>query len=167
MSQNTTAISISANINKLMELVDNGEFSQEDIADTLEGEEMALGDKFDGIMALVRNLEGLAQTVGDEVNRLSLRKKSFEGQAKNLKKYILSCLQTAELKKFKTERNTLTVRKGTVSVVIDNADQLPDELVDVTTIVAPDKKKIKEAIEAGEDIKGAHLEIGSESLQVR
>ena len=71
------------------------------------------------------------------------------------------------MKNFKTERNTLTVRKGSVSVVIDNVDQLPDELVDVATVVAPDKKKIKEAIEAGEDIKGAHLEIGAESLQVR
>ncbi|PIJ48920.1 hypothetical protein BL250_16420 [Erwinia sp. OLTSP20] len=167
MSQNTTAIAIAANMTKLMALVEAGEFSPEDIADTIEGEELALGDKFDGIMTLVRNLEGQAKTVDEEVKRLSDRKKSFEGQAKNLKTYILKCLQAAELKTFKTERNTLTVRKGSISVVIDNVDQLPDELVDVATVVAPDKKKIKEAIEAGENIKGAHLEVGSESLQVR
>lgn len=167
MNQNTTAIAIAANMTKLMALVESGEFSPEDIADTIEGEELALGDKFDGIMTLVRNLEGQAKTVDEEVKRLSDRKKSFEGQAKNLKAYILKCLQATELKTFKTERNTLTVRKGSISVVIDNVDQLPDELVDVTTVVAPDKKKIKEAIEAGEDIKGAHLEVGSESLQVR
>lgn len=167
MSQNTTAIAIAANMTKLMTLVEAGEFSPEDIVDTIEGEELALGDKFDGIMTLVRNLEGQAKTVGEEVKRLSDRKKSFEGQAQNLKAYILKCLQAAELKTFKTERNTLTVRKGSISVVIDNVDQLPDELVDVATLVAPDKKKIKEAIEAGEDIKGAHLEVGSESLQVR
>ncbi|HEY4437644.1 MAG TPA: siphovirus Gp157 family protein [Lelliottia sp.] len=167
MSQNTTAISIAANMTNLLALVENGEFTFEDIADTLEGEELALGDKFDGIMSLVRNLEGQANTVGDEVKRLSDRKKSFETQAKNLKTYILSCLQAAELKTFKTERNTLTVRKGSISVVIDNVDQLPDELVDVATVVSPDKKKIKEAIEAGEEVKGAHLETGAESLQVR
>jgi Siphovirus Gp157. len=167
MSQNTTAIAIAANMTKLMALVEAGEFSPEDIADTLEGEQLALGDKFDGIMTLVRNLEGQAKTVADETARLSDRKKSFEGQAKNLKAYILKCLQAAELKTFKTERNTLTVRKGSLSVVIDDENQLPDELVSVVTVVAPDKKKIKEAIEAGEDIKGAHLEVGSESLQVR
>lgn len=167
MSQNTTAIAIAANMTKLMALVESGEFTQEDIADTLEGEELALGDKFDGIMTLIRNLEGQAKTVDEEVKRLSDRKKSFEGQAKNLKAYVLKCLQAAELKTFKTERNTLTVRKGSVSVVIDNVDLLPDDLVDVATVVAPDKKKIKEAIEAGEDVKGAHLEIGAESLQVR
>ena len=167
MIQNTTAIAIAANMTKLMALVEAGEFSQEDIADTIEGEELALGDKFDGIMALVRNLEGQAKTVAEEAARLSDRKKSFEGQAKNLKAYILKCLQAAELKTFKTERNTLTVRKGSLSVVIDDENQLPDELVSVVTVIAPDKKKIKEAIEAGEDIKGAHLEVGSESLQVR
>lgn len=167
MSQKTTAITIADNMNKLLALVESGEFTLEDIADTIEGEELALGDKFDGMMSLVRNLEGQASTLGDEVKRLGDRKKSFENQAKNLKNYILQCLQAAQLKNFKTERNTLTVRKGSVSVVIDNENLLPDELVDVVTTVAPDKKKIKEKIEAGEEVKGAHLEIGPETLQVR
>ncbi|EPJ5821036.1 siphovirus Gp157 family protein [Pluralibacter gergoviae] len=167
MSQNTTAIAIAANMNKLLALVEAGEFSPEDIADTIEGEELALGDKFDGIMSLVRNLEGQAKTVAEEAARLSDRKKSFEGQAKNLKGYILKCMQAAELKSFKTERNTLTVREGSLSVIIDDENQLPDELVSVVTVVAPDKNTIKEAIEAGTEVKGAHLEVGAETLQVR
>ncbi|WP_447717000.1 siphovirus Gp157 family protein [Pluralibacter gergoviae] len=167
MSQNTTAIAIAANMNKLQALVEAGEFSPEDIADTIEGEELALGDKFDGIMSLVRNLEGQAKTVAEEAARLSDRKKSFEGQAKNLKGYILKCMQAAELKSFKTERNTLTVREGSLSVIIDDENQLPDELVSVVTVVAPDKNTIKEAIEAGTEVKGAHLEVGAETLQVR
>ncbi|ELN2736669.1 siphovirus Gp157 family protein [Pluralibacter gergoviae] len=154
-------------MNKLLALVEAGEFSPEDIADTIEGEELALGDKFDGIMSLVRNLEGQAKTVAEEAARLSDRKKSFEGQAKNLKGYILKCMQAAELKSFKTERNTLTVREGSLSVIIDDENQLPDELVSVVTVVAPDKNTIKEAIEAGTEVKGAHLEVGAETLQVR
>ncbi|WP_333710040.1 siphovirus Gp157 family protein [Pluralibacter gergoviae] len=167
MSQNTTAIAIAANMNKLLALVEAGEFSPEDIADTIEGEELALGDKFDGIMSLVRNLEGQAKTVAEEAVRLSDRKKSFEGQAKNLKGYILKCMQAAELKSFKTERNTLTVREGSLSVIIDDENQRPDELVSVVTVVAPDKNTIKAAIEAGTEVKGAHLEVGAETLQVR
>ena len=79
----------------------------------------------------------------------------------------MKCMQTAELKTFKTERNTLTVRKGSPLVVIDDESLLPDELVNVKTIVTPDKLKIKEAIEAGDNVKGAHIEIGESSLQVR
>ncbi|POP42388.1 hypothetical protein CHU32_03800 [Superficieibacter electus] len=152
---------------KLDALVESGKFSPEDIADTFEGEELALGDKFDGIMTLVRNLEGQANTVAEEIKRLSSREKSFETQAKNLKNYILQCLLAAKLKNFKTECNTLTVRKGSVSVVIDNEQDIPDEYVDVATIIAPNKQKIKEAIESGKEIKGAHLETNPESLQVR
>ncbi|ENU3061654.1 siphovirus Gp157 family protein [Escherichia coli] len=163
----STAINIAGNIGKLQSLVESGEFTVDDIADTIEGEELALSEKFDGIMTLVRNLEGQANTVGEEAKRLADRKKSFEGQAKSLKEYALKCLQAANMKSFKTERNTFTVRKGSLSVVIDNVDQLPDDLVDIATVIAPDKKKIKEAIEAGLEIKGAHLETGAESLQVR
>lgn len=69
---------------------------------------------------------------------------------------------------------------------LDTVKLLPDELVTVQTIVAPDKKAIKEAIEAAEaaaaqitadggevpaellnPVPGAHLEIGERSLQVR
>ncbi|WP_449567058.1 siphovirus Gp157 family protein [Lelliottia nimipressuralis] len=167
MSQNNTAISIAANMSKLQALVESGEFSPEDIADTMEGEELTLSDKFDGMMALVRNLEGQAKTVSEEVARLAERKKSFEGQAKHLKGYILQCMQAASLKTFKTERNTLTVRKGSISVVFDNLDEIPTEYGDVMTNFTPDRKKIKEAIDAGKEVKGAHLETGAESLQVR
>lgn len=167
MSQPHTAISIAANMSKLQALVESGEFSPEDIADTLEGEELQLGGKFDGIMALVRNLEGQAKTLVDEVARLSDRKKSFDSQARHLKNYILQCMQAASLKTFKTERNTLTVRKGSLSVVFDNIDEIPTEYGDVMTSFTPDRKKIKEAIEAGKEVKGAHLETGAESLQVR
>ncbi|MNT36671.1 hypothetical protein D3C72_1727710 [compost metagenome] len=52
-------------------------------------------------------------------------------------------------------------------MVIENADLLPDELVTVQTLVTPDKKAIKEAIENGVEVKGAHIEIGERSLQVR
>ena len=71
-------------------------------------------------------------------------------------------------------------------LVIDNVDLLPDDLVTVETVVTPDKKAIKEAIESSQaaaaqitadggeipeellnPVPGAHLEIGERSLQVR
>ena len=88
----TTAITLATNYEKLQQLVETGEFSPEDIADTLEGIEGELGDKLDVIMHHVRNIEGQAKTLDEESKRLSDRKKSFENQAKNLKKYALNCL---------------------------------------------------------------------------
>ncbi|AFH95540.1 hypothetical protein S70_18695 [Providencia stuartii MRSN 2154] len=44
---------------------------------------------------------------------------------------------------------------------------LPDDLIQVQVVTTPDKKAIKEAIEKGKKVAGAHLEIGERTLQVR
>ena len=183
----TTAIALAADYTNLLQLLDGSDdLTPEMIADTLEGLEGTLADKFDAVMVIARNNLGNAKTCDDEMKRLAERKKSFENKDKQLRKYILSCLLAAGLDKMKTPHNTFTARKGSTSVVIDNTDLLPDELVTVQTIIAPYKKAIKEAIEAAEaaaaqikadggevpaelltPVPGAHLEIGERSLQVR
>ncbi|MBX6951521.1 siphovirus Gp157 family protein [Providencia rettgeri] len=163
----TTAIAMAADYSKLQQLVETGEFTAEDVADTLEGLEGELGDKLDAIMVHVRNIEGQAETLSKESKRLAERKNQFDNQIKNLKQYALTCLLTSGKDSLKTLRNTFTARKGTVSVVIDDESLLPDELIDVQTITAPDKKAIKERIDKGETIDGAHLETGARTLQVR
>lgn len=182
-----TAIALANDYSSLLNLLETSEeLTAEMIADTLEGLEGELADKLDAVMVVARNNLGHAKTCDEEMKRLSDRKKSFENKDKSLRKYVLSCLLGAGLDKLKTPKNTFTARQGSVSVVIDNADSIPDELVTVQTLVAPDKKAIKEAIEAAEataaqikadggevppellnPVPGAHLEIGERSLQVR
>ncbi|EHD22103.1 MULTISPECIES: siphovirus Gp157 family protein [Brenneria] len=163
-----TAIALANDMKKLQELLETSdEITPEMIADTMEGVELELADKLDAAYVHVRNLEGLAKTCDEEAKRLADRKKSFENRAKSIKQYVLNCLLIAGLDKLKTTTNTFTARKGIASVVIDNEGLLPDELVTVQTVVAPDKKAIKEAIETGVDVPGAHIEIGARSLQVR
>lgn len=70
----TTAIAIAADYSKSQQLVETGEFTAEDIADTLEGIECELGDKLDAVMLYARNLEGQAKTLDEESKRLSDRK---------------------------------------------------------------------------------------------
>ncbi|HDL7645964.1 siphovirus Gp157 family protein [Yersinia enterocolitica] len=165
---NVSAISIAADMTKLQELVQfSDDLTPEMIADTMEGLEIELGDKFDAIMSLVRNNEGLAKTCADEAARLNERKKSFENKVRQLKKYILDCLLAAGKDGLKTANNTFTAKKGSISVVIDNESLLPDDLVDTAVITAPNKKAIKQAIEAGIEVSGAHLETGPRILQVR
>lgn len=164
----TTAIALASDMQKLQQLLETSDdITPEMIADTMEGIEMALADKLDAAYIHVRNLDGQAKTCDEEAKRLADRKKSFENRAKSIKQYVLDCLLTAGLDKLKTTTNTFTARKGVASVIIDNEAILPDEMVTVQTLVAPDKKTIKEAIENGVDIPGAHIEIGARSLQVR
>ncbi len=163
-----TAIALAADYKKLQGLLETGDdITPEMIADTLEGIEGALADKFDATYSLVRNLDGLAKTCEEEAARLSARKKSFETQAKNLKNYILNCLLAANQDSLKTTYNTFTAAKGSARVIIDNESQLPDEFVDTSVITAPDKKAIKDAFDTGVIVPGAHIETSPRSLRVR
>lgn len=164
----TTAIALANDFAKLQELLETSDdLTPEMIADTLEGLGGELADKLDAVYSHVRNIEGLAKTCDEEAKRLAARKKSFDGKAKSLRGYVLQCLLASGQDKLKTAKNTFTARKGSASVVIDDFDALPDELVTVQTQIEPDKKAIKEALENGVDVPGAHIEIGERSLAVR
>lgn len=169
----TTAIALAADYAKFHALIETSDdLTPEMIADTLEGIEGPLGDKLDAAFIHVRNIEGQADTLAAEIKRLTDRKKSFENRAKSIRKYVLACLLASGQGSIKTTANTFTARKGAANVVIDNCDLIPNEwegidLVNVKTDIIPDKKAIKNAIDSGATIPGAHIEIGEPSLQVR
>ncbi|WP_440864555.1 siphovirus Gp157 family protein [Symbiopectobacterium purcellii] len=183
----TTAIAIANDMRKLQELLESSDdITPEMIADTMEGNEMALGDKLDAAYIHIRNLEGQAKTCDEEAKRLADRKKSFEKHAKSIKQYVLNCLMACGLNSLKTTTNTFTVRKGLPSVIVDNIDAIPGDFVDTIATTTAKKKEIKETIEAAEaaaaeiiargeippdellnPVPGAHIEIGAQSLQVR
>ncbi|MFN2095129.1 siphovirus Gp157 family protein [Pantoea agglomerans] len=182
-------IDLALELSKLEELASgDGELTPEMIADTLEGIEGMLEDKFDATMSVIRRFESNAGTCKKEADRLSERKKHWDRQALTLKKYLLECLITSNRTTFKTALNTFTARKGSESLVIDNIDLIPDEFVESFTEVVTKAKsdELKKALrdlnnqidafkaegkeppeELLKQIPGAHLETGPQTLQVR
>ncbi|MBA1932226.1 siphovirus Gp157 family protein [Escherichia coli] len=188
----STAIAIAKEYASLIDLLETAdELTPEMIADTLEGMEGELGDKLDAMMVICRNLQGNANTCAEEMSRLATRKTSFLGNEKAFRNHILSGLQAAGLDKLKTAKNTFTDAQGAIRVIIDSKDKIPDEyegvsLVDVETVITPNKRAIKEVIESAEavaaeilargetppaellnPVPGAHLERGERSLRIR
>lgn len=182
-------IDLALELSKLEALaVDGGELTPEMIADTLEGIEGMMEDKFDATMSVIREFDNKSEACKKEAARVAERKKHWDRQSFTLKKYLLECLQTSGRATFKTTLNTFTARKGGTSLVIDNVDLLPDEFVESHTEVVTTTKndvlkkalqelaiKIEAAKAAGEEpepellnsIPGAHLETGATTLQVR
>lgn len=166
----TRTIDLAMEMKKLQELAEDGELTQEMIADTLEGLEGMLGDKLDATMSVVRDFLANVDKCDSEAKRLAERKKMWNNQAEVLKKYILDCMVTAGGKSVKTATNTFSVRKGSQRLIIDDEEQLPDEYVESYTEIVNKVKndELKKALIAGiEEIKGAHLETGPQSLAVR
>lgn len=182
-------IDLALEISKIESLAtEGGDLTTEMIADTLEGIEGMLEDKFDATMRVIRDFDAKAETCKKEAARVSERKKHWDRQAFALKSYLLQCLQTSNRTTFKTTLNTFTARKGGVSLKIDNVDLLPDEFVESHTevITTTRNEELKKALQelsakieaaraAGEEpdpallraIPGAHIETGSPTLQVR
>ncbi|PYA59356.1 hypothetical protein DMW53_14995 [Serratia marcescens] len=182
-------IDIAAEIFKLESLVsESGELTTEMIADTVEGLEGMMEDKFDATMLVIRDFETKSEACKKEAARMAERKKHWERQAYALKKYLLECLLISGRKNFKTTLNSFTAAKGRASLVIDDVNLLPDEFVESHTEVIDDvqndkiKKVLMEALKKVEEMKekgeapppellnpipGAHLEIGATTLQVR
>lgn len=182
-------IDLALEISKLESLAaEGGDLTPEMIADTLEGIEGMLEDKFDATMSVIRDFSEKAEACKKEAARVTERKKHWDRQADVLKGYLLQCLQISNRTTFKTTLNTFTARKGGVSLRIDNVDLLPDEFVEshtevITTTKNDELKKALQALAnkieatraAGEEpapellnsIPGAHLETGSTTLQVR
>ena len=139
--------------NEILDCVDmeTGEIIDEE---KLEALEMERDKKIEGIILWRKDIVAEADAVKAEAKKLSERAKALDNKAEQLKTYINNAL---EGNKFKTERCSVSYRKST-SVVIDDVHLLPIEVwkdVDESWI---SKSKIKEMLESGKEVKGAHQE---------
>lgn len=181
-------IDLAMDISKLLEMAENGEMSPEDVADTIEGIEGMMEDKFDATMSVIREFDAKQDACKKEAARMNERAKHWQRQGHALKTYLLECLKTTGRKTFKTTLNTFSAKKGSISLVIDDVDLIPDEFVESRTEIINDvqkdkiKKILSDAFNAIEDLRekgeeipeqllnpvpGAHVERGSETLAVR
>ena len=139
--------------NEILQCVDmeTGEIVDEE---KLEALEMEREKKIEGIILWRKDLLAEAEMVKAEAQSLQKRAKTCENKAEQLKKYIEHALNGD---KFKTERCSVSYR-SVKSIVIDKPNQVP---VDFWKPISEDwisKSLIKEAIEAGKEINGAHQE---------
>lgn len=139
--------------NEILGCVDmeTGEIIDEERLAALEMERDA---KIEGIILWRKDLMAEAEAVKAEGKKLYDRARVCENKAEQLKRYIEHALGG---NKFKTERCSVSYR-NTKSIVIDDVHQLPVEVwkdLDESWI---SKSKIKDMLEAGKEVKGAHQE---------
>lgn len=95
------------------------------------------------------------------------RAKALSNKNDGIKQYIISSMNTMEKSKLNAGVHTLTVRKATQVIKIDDVALLPPEYVDIDTVFKPMTNEIKAQLKAGHEITGAHLELGKQGLTVK
>lgn len=143
--------------NKLEEL----NFDEVTIADTLLGESTAIQAKIEDYAFVIRNMEALPEAIKAEEKRLADRRKAIEKRVDHIKNWLLVNMQQAGITKIESPVFTVALQNNPPSVIIDDESLIDDgfkSLPEPLPLVV-DKKLIKMAIDAGQEVQGAHIEV--------
>lgn len=137
------------------------------VRDTLDAIEGEFNQKAVAVSHIILNLDSDSEAIDAEIKRLTERKRAIENRRDDVREYLRSNMEAAGITKISCPLFSITLAQGREVVVIDDEDSLPDELVNVTTKVAPDKAAIAAAIKAGQEVPGARLERSKSSIRIK
>ena len=106
-----------------------------------------------------------AEGLNAYIKALTERRDRLSRGADGLKSLLLRLMATAQLPKLTLPEATISVTPGRSTVSIVDVEQLPQGTF--TLIRQPDKAAIKALIDAGDDVPGAALVTGENTLTVR
>lgn len=138
-----------------------------DIKDTLEALEGEFNLKADSIAKIIAVIDGDSDTIDVEIERLKQLKAAKNYRKESLKDYLRMNMEATGIKKISCPLFTITLVEGREIAVIDDADNLPDEYVEVKTDIVPNKAAIAAALKDGVAVNGAHLERGKSSIRIK
>ena len=124
-----------------------------------------LKNKSSSLLKYIQDLQAKSKIAKEESDRLLKLSKARLNKAERLKSYLVSTLQTLEMKKIETDLGSYGLRRSSAVDIYDMA-VLPDEFIRVTEERKADKEKIKEYIKANGELKGARI-VDNYSLQIR
>jgi hypothetical protein len=145
-------------------LVDNPDLDDQTLLDTLEGA-CDLTDRITNICRAAVEADLQAEVVGQMIKNQQARKKRHEERSERLRSLALWAMQEAGIPKIPAADITIAIGKGRASVVITDDTALPLEFTEF--VAEPDKAKIKEALDAGQTVPGAHLNNAAPALTIR
>ena len=111
-------------------------------------------EKLESIGCYIKNLEAEAEAIKKEEEALKQRRQSAERKAERLAQYITEQLGG---EKWSCPRVAFSFRKSEQVTTVEDESLIPDEYCTIKTERKIDKKKIKEAIKAGIEVRGAWL----------
>ena len=148
----STLYELTGELLELMDMMEDPDCDPQMIQDTMEGSKLEFTEKVEGYLMVMLDLEGNAEKLKKEEDRLSRRRKTIENNIKNLKKNLMQSMEVLDKTKVKTEHFSVTLKNSAPSLVIDQEGDIPDKI---------DRNKLKEFLKGlseNETCEYAHLE---------
>lgn len=172
-----TALDLTAQMRKLESLVESGELTQDDIADTLEGIEGMVTDKLDFLVELMALFASNEQRLKDQEAKIAKRRKMWTNQQSVIKDKMKTIVESSGKNMLRSAMNTYTLASGRTTYRVPDPKALPDNFYDVIPTYTARMDDIKAAMEAlangvkvegidGDTIPGVETVIGATSLRI-
>lgn len=146
---------------QLAERLSNMDLDATTIADTIEASGLteAIADKAMGIEMVARTMEMHTPAIEAEIERLAALKKQRQAAADGLREYLKKNMIDAGIEKIEGPLFKISLQKNPAAVDVFEAATVPEQfwVQPDTPPKVLDKKAIKKAIDAGEDVPGARL----------
>lgn len=162
----TALYELAAEFHSVAATLEETDLDKQTILDTLEGYAAEFDDKVVSIVSLIRNLEATADAIKEAEKHQKERREAIEKKADWLRDYVLRNMVAIGKEKVSCGLFAVRVRTNAPSVQIADNASLPSRFMVEKVTVNPDKKALKEAIEAGEMIDGVTL-VRNSSLTIK
>lgn len=109
------------------------------------------------VACVFRALGEDSDRIGREIERLTAMKKRLDRERERVKEGLDAACRALGVESVKGMHANISYR-ASEQTVIDDELSLPEEYLTVKTTYTPNKTAIKEAIKAGKEVPGAHIE---------
>lgn len=145
---------------RLMETQDD----EQTVSDTLESEGWELEQKILGAAYAIKDMEALIASRKEALKEMQDAIRREENRLERLKNYLLTAMQMAGMNKVQGKHFDVRLKKKAQGVVIADESLIPEAFYRMPEVKPPspviDKLAIKEALTAGQDVPGVHLDSG-------
>lgn len=165
-----TLYELTIQMQEILAMAESGEFDEEVIKGTLEGVEGEIENKLDSYGVIVNELQTDIAKIDQELKRLTAKKKTLAGSVDYLKKNVMETMGRMDKRIVKGDRFTWTISKNggkrpLIFAPFFDVLEIPEKYQ--SWDVKPDKEKIRESLENGEELDFAILGDRGESLRLK
>jgi len=141
---------------------------EQTLADTLEGERWPLELKAQNYGFVIGNLEAGAAAITEAIKKMAARAEAMERRAEHLRERLKTGMEIAGVSELSCPYFAIKIRKNPPAVDVWDERQIPQKFMVQPPPPAKkvDKKAIKAAIDAGEEVPGAQIVQGTR-LEIR
>jgi len=158
-----TLFEIAQEYRQITDVLMDTQCDEQTLADTLEGERWPLELKAQNYGFVIRNLEASAEAIDNAIVQMEARAQAMKKRAEALRARLKQGMEIAGVSELSCPYFAMKIKKNPPSVEVWDENQVPESFWVQPPPPAKriDKKAIKAALDAGQDVPGAKASQGT------